>query len=142
MVPRILVLARHSFEWCVVTRIFCRYVQKETMEITINDFETVDIRVGRVINAEEFPEALKPAYKLTIDFGDQIGIKKSSAQVTTHYSVSDLAGRLVLGVVNLPPRQVGPFVSEVLTLGVPDADGNVILIEPSLPLAVIGGKLF
>ena len=108
---------------------------------TIEDFEKIDVRVGRVTSAEVFPEARKPAYKLTIDFGPEIGEKKSSAQITTHYKVEDLVGKLVMCVVNFPPRQIGPFISEVLTLGVPDKEGEVILIEPD-KVVPIGGRLF
>jgi len=108
---------------------------------TIEDFEKIDVRVGRVTSAEVFPEARKPAYKLTIDFGPEIGEKKSSAQITTHYKVEDLVGKLVMCVVNFPPRQIGPFISEVLTLGVPDKEGEVILIEPDKDVP-IGGRLF
>ena len=109
--------------------------------ITFSDFERVDIRVGRIIQADPFPEARKPAYKLTIDFGSEIGIKRSSAQLVAVYQREELVGRLVLGVVNFPPRQIGPFMSEVLTLGVPDAEGRVVLVYPDgdVPL---GGKLF
>lgn len=109
---------------------------------TIDDFEKLDIRVGKILEVFDFPEARKPAYKLKIDFGDEIGIKHSSVQIVALYTKEDLVGRLVLGVVNFPPRQVGPFVSEVLTLGVPDKDGNVILIVPDNNTAVVGGKLF
>jgi tRNA-binding protein len=109
--------------------------------ITFAEFERVDIRVGRIVRAEPFPEARKPAYKLQIDFGAGIGIKKSSAQLTAGYSRESLEGRLVLAVVNFPPRQIGPFMSEVLTLGVPDADGNVILVVPDKDVP-LGGKLF
>ena len=109
---------------------------------TFEDFLRLDVRVGRIVSVVDFPEARKPAYKLEIDFGPEIGIKKSSAQITTHYSKAELLGRLVLGVVNFPPRQIGPFMSEVLTLGVPDADGEVVLIEPESDKAVVGGRLF
>ena len=101
-----------------------------TDQITFDDFMTVDIRVGTVVDAQPFPEARKPAYKLFIDFGDAIGQKKTSAQVTDHYSIADLIGRQVMAVVNFPPRQIGPFMSEVLTLGVMDADGAVVLLQP------------
>ncbi len=109
---------------------------------TIDDFLKLDIRVGKVLEVQDFPEAKKPAYKLTIDFGPEIGIKHSSVQIVALYSKEDLVGRLVLGVVNFPPRQIGPFISEVLTLGVPDENGNVILIAPDNDQATIGGKLF
>ena len=109
--------------------------------IAFDDFLKVDIRVGTVVSAEPFPEARKPAYKLQIDFGPEIGIRKSSAQLTTHYQVDELEGRLVLGVVNFPPRQIGPFMSEVLTLGVPDENGAVVLVVPDENVP-IGGKLF
>lgn len=110
-------------------------------EITIADFDKVDIRVGRIIRAESFPEARKPAYKLQIDFGPDIGVKRSSAQLTKHYRLDELEGRLVLGVVNFPPRQIGPVRSEVLTLGVPDEDGAVVLVVPTADVP-IGGRLF
>jgi tRNA-binding protein len=109
--------------------------------ITFADFENVDIRVGRVVRAEVFPEARKPAYKLAIDFGADLGIKRSSAQLAKRYQPESLEGRLVLAVVNLAPRQIGPYVSEVLTLGVPDADGAVVLVVPDHEVPV-GGKLF
>jgi tRNA-binding protein len=109
--------------------------------ITFDDFLKVDIRLGTIVAAETFPQARKPAYRLTIDFGPAIGLKKSSAQITTHYQPEALVGRQVAAVVNFPPRQIGPFMSEVLTLGFPDAAGEVVLIGPSLP-APDGGRLF
>lgn len=109
--------------------------------ITFPDFERVDIRVGRIVRAEAFPEARKPAYKLQIDFGSEIGIKRSSAQLPARYRLDELQGRLVLAVVNFPPRQIGPFISEVLTLGVPDAAGAVVLAVPDADVP-LGGKLF
>ena len=109
--------------------------------ITFDQFEAVDIRVGTVIDAQPFPEARKPAIKLTIDFGDDLGVKKSSAQITIHYRPDQLIGRQVCAVVNFPPRQIGPFLSEVLTLGMPDDDGSVVLIKPDFPVPN-GGKLF
>ncbi len=95
--------------------------------IDFDDFMKVDIRIGTIVEVSEFPEARKPAYKLKIDFGDKIGVKKSSAQITVHYTPQELAGRKVAAVVNFPPRQIGPFMSEVLTLGFSDADGHVVL---------------
>jgi tRNA-binding protein len=109
--------------------------------ITYADFEAVDIRVGTIISAQPFPEARKPAVKLTIDFGDEIGVKKSSVQLTVHYKCDQLLGRQVCAVVNFPPRQIGPFISEVLTLGMPDEDGAVVLVRPDLRVPN-GGKLF
>jgi tRNA-binding protein len=108
--------------------------------ITIDDFKKVDIRVGRVISAQEFPEARKPAYKLKIDFGPEVGIKGSSAQLVKNYKPKELEGRLVVCVVNFPPRQVGPFLSEVLTLGVPAEDGECILLRPDRDVP-LGGKM-
>ena len=109
--------------------------------ITFADFERVDIRVGRIIRADPFPEARKPAYKLVIDFGDPIGTRRSSAQLTRRYEWDELVGRLVLAVVNFPARQIGPFMSEVLTLGVPDEEGSVVLVVPDKDVP-LGGKLF
>lgn len=109
---------------------------------TIDDFQKIDIRIGKIIEVNDFPEARKPAYKLKIDFGSEIGIKNSSVQIVALYTKEELAGKLVLGVVNFPPRKIGPFESEVLTLGVPDENGNVILIAPDKANSVIGGKLF
>ena len=111
------------------------------MTITYADFEKVDIRVGRITRAEPFPEARKPAYKLWVDFGPEIGEKRSSAQVTKHYTIDQLVGRQVLGVVNFPPRQIGPVKSEVLVLGLPDEEGAVVLIGPGHEVP-LGGKLF
>lgn len=109
--------------------------------IGFDDFLKVDIRVGTIVEAAPYPEARKPAIKLVIDFGGEIGLKKSSAQITKHYTCEDLPGRQVLAVVNFPPRQIGKFMSEVLTLGVPDADGEVVLISPGLEVPR-GGRLF
>lgn len=109
---------------------------------TIEDFLKLDIRTGKIIEVNDFPEAKKPAYKLKIDFGPEIGIKNSSVQIVALYKKEDLIGKLVLGVVNFPPRKIGPFESEVLTLGVSDSEGKVILITPDKNIAVIGSKLF
>lgn len=117
-------------------------IQKAAMEmISFDDFLNVDVRVGTIVSAEAFPQARKPAYKLTIDFGPDIGRKRSSVQITTHYTLDGLVGRQVAAVVNFPPRQIGPFMSEVLTLGLPDADGAVVLIGPDQPVPN-GGRLF
>jgi tRNA-binding protein len=109
--------------------------------MTFQDFEKVEIRVGRVVKVETFPEARKPAYKLLIDFGESIGTKRSSAQLTDRYRPETLEGRLVLAVVNMPPRQIGPFSSEVLTLGVPDRDGAVVLLVPEADVP-LGARMF
>ena len=109
--------------------------------ITFADFLKIDIRLGTIVAAEAFPQARKPAYRLTIDFGPAIGVKKSSAQITAHYQAAALVGRQVAAVVNFPPRQIGPLMSEVLTLGFPDENGEVVLIGPSQP-APNGGRLF
>ena len=101
-----------------------------TEHISYDDFLKVDIRVGTVIEAVPFPQARKPAYKLRIDFGEDIGIKRSSAQITVHYQLEELVGRQVAGVVNFPPRQIGPFMSEVLTLGFADTNGDIVLLQP------------
>ncbi len=108
---------------------------------TIDDFDRLDIRVGTVTDAQPFPQARKPAFKLTIDFGPELGSRRSSAQVTRHYAAAELVGTQVVAVVNLPPRQIGPFISEVLTLGVPDPDGAVVLLRPSQPTPN-GGRMF
>ena len=109
--------------------------------ISFDDFLKVDIRVGTIVEARPFPEARKPAYKLTIDFGPEIGRRKSSAQITKNYTLDELAGRQVLAVVNFSPRQIGPFMSEVLTLGVPDMDGEVMLIAPPAKVPD-GGRMY
>lgn len=109
--------------------------------ITYDDFLKVDIRVGTVIKAEPFPEARKPAIKLLIDFGDEIGVKKSSAQITENHSIETLVGSQVIAVVNFPPRQIGPFMSEVLTLGLPDANTKVMLLRPDKPVPN-GGRMY
>lgn len=110
-------------------------------DLGFDEFQRVDIRVGRVVRAEPYPEARKPAFKLWIDFGDEIGERKSSAQITEHYTVDALPGKRVLAVVNFPPRQIGKFMSEVLVLGVPDADGEVVLLVPDKDVPV-GGRMF
>ena len=110
-------------------------------QIQFDDFMKVDIRIGTVIEATEFPEARKPAFKLKIDFGDEIGIKKSSAQITIHYRPDELVGRQVGAVVNFPPRQIGPFMSEVLTLGFADTNGDIVLLQPERAVPN-GSRLF
>ncbi len=109
--------------------------------ITFADFDKVDIRVGRIVSADDFPQARKPAYKLQIDFGPEIGTRKSSAQLTRHYTRDELVGRLVVAVINFPPRQIGPFMSEVLTLGVPDPEGAVVLLVPDKDVP-LGSRMF
>ncbi len=117
-----------------------RSKQDETVA-TIEEFEKLDIRAGTIVDAQPFPEARKPAFKLWIDFGPEIGVKASSAQICVHYKLDQLIGRQVLGVVNFPPRRIGPFVSEVLTLGVPDDDGAVVLLRPDFKVGN-GGRMF
>ncbi len=105
------------------------------------DFEKVDIRTGRIVQVEDFPEARKPAYKIWVDFGPDLGIKKSSAQVTQNYSKEDLLEKMVIAVVNFPPRQIGKYMSEILILGLPDMDGNVMLVTPDKDIP-LGGRLY
>jgi tRNA-binding protein len=110
-------------------------------QIDYADFEKLDIRVGRIVEAQDFPEARKPAFKLRVDFGPEIGVKKSSAQVTQNYTPGTLIGRLVAAVVNFPPRQIGKYMSEILVLGFPNAEGNVTLIVPDKDVP-LGGRLY
>jgi tRNA-binding protein len=110
-------------------------------EISFEDFQRVEIRVGTVVDAQPFPEARKPAIKLWVDFGGALGVRKSSAQITRHYKCDRLIGRQVLAVVNFPPRQIGPFLSEVLVLGVPDESGEVVLLRPDLKVPD-GGRMY
>jgi tRNA-binding protein len=112
--------------------------------VTIDDFHKLDIRAGRIVDVADFPEARKPSYILTIDFGGEVGLKKSSAQLVANYKKEQLKGRMILGVVNFPPRQIGKFRSEVLTLGVPDESGNCILIEPDIDTSIVkeGARLY
>ncbi len=110
-------------------------------QITFDDFMKLDMRVGRITRAEPFPEARKPAIKLWVDLGDELGVKKSSAQITKHYDPEALIGQQVMALVNFPPRQIGKFMSEILVLGVPDADGEVVLIRPDIDVPQ-GGRLF
>ncbi len=111
------------------------------MTLSFDDFLKVDIRVGTVIEAEPFPEARRPAYRLRVDFGPEIGVRKTSAQVTGHYTLDQLKGRQVVAVVNFPPKQIGKFMSEVLVLGIPDADGEVVLlgVDQDVPN---GGRMY
>ncbi|MBI3981236.1 tRNA-binding protein [Candidatus Microgenomates bacterium] len=110
--------------------------------VSFSDFQQLDIRVGRILAVENFPEALKPSYKLTIDFGTELGKRTSSAQLTKYYDKQELIGKKILVLINIPARQIGPFYSQVLTLGVPDENGQCILIVPDLPNAIVGGKVF
>jgi tRNA-binding protein len=117
------------------------HMTAEPAHLSYAGFLRVDIRVGRIVAVDDFPEARKPAYKLRIDFGAEIGIKKSSAQATKYYSKEDLLNRLVVAVVNFPPKQIGPYMSEVLTLGVPDGGDGVVLLIPEREVP-IGGRMF
>lgn len=110
-------------------------------DIGFDDFLKVDVRVGTILRAEEYPEARHPAYKLWVDFGPAIGERKTSAQITRHYTLEELPGRQVAAVVNFPPKQIGKFMSEILVLGFPDGDGEVVMIEPNRPVPN-GGRLF
>jgi len=114
---------------------------EEPAPLSYAEFQRVDIRVGRVVGIDDFPAARKPAYRLRIDFGSEIGVKKSSAQATKYYTKEELLNRLVVAVVNFPPKQIGPFLSEVLTLGVPDGEGAVVLLTPERDVP-IGGRMF
>ncbi len=109
--------------------------------VSYSDFERIEVRVGTIVDAQVFPEARKPAFKLVIDFGAEVGTRRSSAQLTVHYRADQLIGRQVCAVVNFPPRQIGPFISEVLTLGMPDENGEVVLVKPDFRVPN-GGKLF
>lgn len=111
------------------------------MSITFDDFLKVDIRVGTIRRAEPFPEARRPAYRLWVDFGPEIGERKTSAQITRNYDVAEIVGRQVVAVMNFPPKQIGPFMSEVLVLGVPDAEGEVVLLGPGKPVPD-GGRMY
>jgi tRNA-binding protein len=111
------------------------------MQISYPDFDKVDIRVGRIVAADDFPQARKPAYQLTIDFGGDIGVRRSSAQLTKYYTREELVGRQVVAVVNFPPKQIGPFMSQVLVLGLPDEEGAVVLLRPEREVP-LGGRMF
>ena len=115
--------------------------QGATPEITYGDFIRVDVRVGTIVDAQPFPEARRPAIKLWVDFGEAIGVKKSSAQITVHYDPGHLVGKQVAAVVNFPPRQIGKFMSEVLVLGFPDGNGEVVLVTADMPVPN-GGRLY
>jgi tRNA-binding protein len=110
------------------------------IEVSYNDFEKLDVRVGEIFRAENYPEARKPAIKLWLDFGEDLGLKKSSAQISQNYKASDLIGRKVVAIVNFPPRQIGKFISEVLVLGVPDSKGQVVLLVPNVDVPT-GGRV-
>jgi tRNA-binding protein len=114
---------------------------KPAPQIAFDDFMKVDIRVGTIVEARVFPEARKPAFQIFIDFGPEIGMRKSSAQITKRHTLEELVGKQVIAVVNFPPRQIGPFMSEVLTLGLPDEEGNVVLLTPTLKVPN-GGRMF
>jgi tRNA-binding protein len=114
---------------------------KPAPQIAFDDFMKVDIRVGTIVEARVFPEARKPAFQIFIDFGPEIGMRKSSAQITKRHTLDELVGKQVIAVVNFPPRQIGPFISEVLTLGLPDEEGNVVLLAPTLKVPN-GGRMF
>jgi len=116
-------------------------METDVSEISFDDFQKVDVRVGTVVDAQPFPEARRPAIKLWVDFGDAIGVRKTSAQLTVHYTPEELVGRQVAAVVNFPPKQIGKFMSEILVLGFPDADGAVVLLNIDKPVPN-GGKLF
>jgi tRNA-binding protein len=113
----------------------------DSARISFDDFLKVDVRVGRIVSARPFPATRKPAYQLELDFGPEVGRRRSSAQLTQRYTADELVGRQVLAVINFPPRQIATFVSEVLVLGVPDADGNVVLVQPEAEVP-LGGRLF
>ncbi len=116
-------------------------VNEPAATIVFSDFAKVDVRVGRIVEASDFPEARKPAFRLAIDFGPAVGVKRSSARITRHYAARDLVGRLVVAVVNFPPKRIGPFASEVLVLGVPDAAGEVVLLAPDRDVP-LGARMF